>query len=106
MSGCPKQTLHLSPIDVDGDNIRCRFSDENEAQVFSLRLDFNFLVLLIQVDIIKYILFFYQGAFRGDNYNSITIDEENCILIYDGTKDLTKSGVKPIAVQEKIEIFS
>ena len=36
MSGCPKQTLHLSPIDVDGDNIRCRFSDENEAQVLLL----------------------------------------------------------------------
>ena len=36
---------------------------------------------------------------KGDNYDSLSINETTCILSYDGTKDLTKSGVKPIAVQ-------
>ena len=34
------------------------------------------------------------------NYESLSLDEEKCIVIYDGTKDKTTSGVKPIAIQD------
>ena len=70
MAGCPAQTLDLSPVDMDDDVIQCRFGDETEA----------------------------LGAFRGSNFNSITIDKDTCILTYDGTVDTAMDGVKPISV--------
>ena len=71
MSGCPGQTLDLSPVDLDGDKIKCRFANEEEA----------------------------RGAYKGDSYDSLTINEHSCILTYDGSLDATSEGVKPIAVQ-------
>ena len=71
LSGCSAQTLDLNPIDLDGDTVRCRFANSQEG----------------------------LGAFRGGNFNSITLDETSCVLTYDGTQDMGTDGVKPIAVQ-------
>jgi len=72
MSGCPAQTIDLTPTDKDGDVIRCRWSTEFEA----------------------------RDSYHGSgNYGSLTLDEENCIVTYDGTLDTITGGVKPIAVQ-------
>lgn len=72
VAGCPAQTLDLSPVDLDGDKVKCRFADTNEA----------------------------LGAYHQNyNFGSITLDQETCILTYDGTKDKATGGVKPIALQ-------
>ena len=71
LSGCAAQTLDLSPIDLDGDTVVCKWATSAEA----------------------------QGAYRGGSFNSITLDETTCILTYDGTQDVATTGVKPIAVQ-------
>lgn len=77
MAGCPAQTLDLNPVDLDGDKIKCRFAEMNEA----------------------------LGAYQGNhNFGSITLDEDTCILTYDGTNDSAPDGVKPIALQ--IEDFN
>jgi len=71
MSGCASQTLDLSPIDLDGDTIKCFWATSAEA----------------------------VGAYRGNDYNSISLDSETCILTYDGTADSGKNGAKPIVIQ-------
>jgi len=72
MAGCPAQTIDLSPTDKDGDKIKCRWATSNES----------------------------LGAWSGNhNFGSITLDENTCILTYDGTNDSAPDGVKPIAVQ-------
>ena len=71
LSGCPDQRLPLNPIDLDNDVIKCRWANAAEA----------------------------GGAVHYSAFESLSLDEENCVVIYDGTKDLTKTGVKPIAVQ-------
>ena len=72
MAGCPAQTLALNPVDLDNDKVKCRFARSNEA----------------------------LGAYHGNHdFSSITLDEDTCILTYDGTQDLTTYGVKPIAIQ-------
>ena len=39
-------------------------------------------------------------AFHGKgNFKSLTLDEENCIITYNGLKDVITGGVKPIAIQ-------
>ena len=73
MADCPMQTLDLSPVDLDGDRVECEWATSAEA----------------------------QGAFRGNDYNSITLDQTTCVLTYDGTVDTATTGVKPIAVQVK-----
>ncbi|CAG5107082.1 Oidioi.mRNA.OKI2018_I69.chr1.g3137.t1.cds [Oikopleura dioica] len=72
MTGCPNQSLDLNPEDKDDDRIKCRWSTEAEAKS--------------------------ANYFNGD-YSSITLDEETCVLNYDGTSDTTTFGVKPIAIQ-------
>ena len=72
MTGCPNQSLALNPEDKDNDTIRCRWSTEAEAKS--------------------------AYYFKGD-YTSLSLDEETCVLNYDGTIDTTTSGVKPIAIQ-------
>ena len=71
LSGCPDQRLPLNPVDLDNDVIKCRWADTAEA----------------------------GGAVHNAAFASLSLDEENCVVIYDGTVDLTKTGVKPIAVQ-------
>ena len=59
-------------MDLDGDTIRCRWATSSES----------------------------LGAYRGrGNFGSLTLDEENCIITYDGSKDNASDGVKPIALQ-------
>ena len=77
MKGCPDQSLHLNPSDKDGDQIRCRWSDSSEAK---------------------------DGNHALGNFGSLSLDEENCIVTYDGTKDSIRNGVKPISIQ--IEDFA
>jgi len=72
MSGCPAQTIELNPFDLDGDTIKCRWAKSEES----------------------------FGAWSGNhNFGSITLDEDTCILTYDGTSDVATNGVKPIALQ-------
>lgn len=71
MAGCPDQTLELNPYDKDGDTIKCRWASSGEG----------------------------LGAWKfNHNFGSITLDEDTCILTYDGTKDSASDGVKPIAI--------
>ena len=72
VAGCPSQILELNPVDLDGDTIRCRWATSAEA----------------------------LGAWHErSNYNSLTLDEENCIVIYNGAIDNATDGFKPIALQ-------
>ena len=71
MTGCPDQSLHLNPSDKDGDTIRCRWSTESEAK---------------------------DGSHLNGNFESLNLDEETCVVTYDGRKDTINGGVKPIAI--------
>ena len=72
MAGCDNQMLNLNPVDLDNNKIKCRWSDSTEG----------------------------RGAYDGKNsFSSISLDEENCILTYDGSQDLAPDGVKPVAIQ-------
>jgi len=72
MTGCPDQTLALTPADKDGDLVKCRWSTEDEA----------------------------ASAHHGSgNYASLTLDEDTCVITYDGSLDTITSGVKPLAIQ-------
>ena len=48
LSGCPAQTIDLSPVDLDGDTVKCRWATQDEA----------------------------LGAYKGTRYNSLTLDQE------------------------------
>lgn len=71
MSGCPAQTIALNPIDADGDTVKCRWSTYDEA---------------------------YGGVYDSSKWPSLSLDENTCIVTYDGTQDLTQVGVKPISI--------
>ena len=73
LAGCSGQTLKLSPVDVDGDMVRCRWADA--------------------IDDVKSV--FHDTSL----YSSLTLDEEKCIITYDGTMDESSEGYKPIAIQ-------
>ena len=71
MTGCPTQTLALTPFDKDGDLVKCRWSTEDEA----------------------------KSAHHGSgNYASLSLDEDTCVITYDGSADTITTGVKPIAI--------
>ena len=71
LAGCPNQKFELNPVDVDGDNTRCRWANDMEA----------------------------GGVVHDtERYGSLTLDETNCVITYDGTKDATTEGVKPVAI--------
>ena len=71
MAGCPGQKIDLSPVDADGDSVRCRWATSSEA----------------------------GGAFNTPGFwPSLSLDEVNCIVTYDGTMDGTSLGVKPIGL--------
>ena len=70
LSGCSNQTIQLDPIDPDGDVVKCRFGTATEA----------------------------RGAYKGNRFDSISIDEDRCVITYNGAVDKATSGVKPIAV--------
>ena len=54
-------------MDVDGDDITCRWATRDEAQA---------------------------GTHNLTTFGSITLDPKTCILTYDGTRDMATSGVK------------
>ena len=62
----------MNPSDKDGDRIRCRWSSIIEAK---------------------------NGNHEVGNFESLSLDEETCIITYDGRKDSITSGVKPISIQ-------
>ena len=71
MAGCSGQTIDLAPVDVDGDTVRCRWATASEA----------------------------GGAFNTPGYwPSLSLDEANCIVTYDGAMDGTSVGVKPVGL--------
>ena len=71
INGCPTQTLALNPVDADGDRVRCRWATVEEVA---------------------------GAVFDQSKWPSITLDEETCVLTYDGPNDLSGGGVKPIAI--------
>ena len=71
MAGCANQQIDLAPVDPDGDSVRCRWATSTEA----------------------------QGAYTNPSYwPSLSLDTANCIVKYDGTKDSSGTGVKPIGI--------
>lgn len=71
MAGCGNQKIELQPSDADGDTVRCRWANAAEA----------------------------GGAYTNPSYwPSLSLDSANCIVHYDGTKDASKQGVKPIGL--------
>ena len=71
MSGCPEQRAEIAPTDADGDEVRCRWATAAEAG---------------------------GVAFDPSKHPSLSLDEENCVVNYDGTMDQSTVGVKPIAL--------
>ena len=72
MSGCDGQKIDLSPVDPDGDTVRCRWSKE-----------------------------FSEGGAATYNaaiWPSLSLDEENCIVTYTGSMDSTHTGVKGVGI--------
>jgi len=70
MAGCV-QKIELQPYDIDGDYLKCRWATVEEA----------------------------GGAWNdGVGYPSLSLDEENCIVYYDGSNDATVTGLKPIGL--------
>jgi len=72
MTGCVDQKLYLNPTDSDGDNIKCRWATEGEAEFLSRD----------------------KGRF-----DSLILDEDNCVVTYDPSADAFASGIKPLAIQ-------
>lgn len=71
MAGCPNQQIDLAPFDADGDKVKCRWATFAEA----------------------------GGAYNEPgNWPSLSLDEANCIVKYDGTLDASTSGVKPVGL--------
>ena len=71
MSGCPAQQVDLAPTDADGDNVKCRWATASEAG---------------------------GSLYSSTLWPSLSLDEENCIVTYDGTMDASTVGVKPIGL--------
>ena len=71
MAGCPEQKIDLAPTDADGDQIRCRWATATEAG---------------------------GVVYNPSKHPSLSLDEENCIVKYDGTMDQSTVGVKPIGL--------
>ena len=70
-STCPGQFIALNPIDADGDKIKCRWATETEA----------------------------DSAFYIESvWPSLSLDQDNCIVHYDGIFDPFGQGLKPIAL--------
>ena len=71
MAGCPDQQIDLAPRDMDGDSVRCRWATSSEAG---------------------------GVVYNASKHPSISLDEANCIVKYDGTMDQSTVGVKPIGL--------
>ena len=71
MAGCPSQKIDLAPVDSDGDKVRCRWANSGEAG---------------------------GVVYNASRQSSLSLDTENCIVKYDGTKDRSTVGVKPVAL--------
>ena len=72
MAGCPDQKVELKPNDLDGDRVKCRWAVGSDEA---------------------------GGAEHiPAKHPSLTLDEDNCTVWYDGTKDASQVGVKPIAL--------
>lgn len=68
---CQNQYLDLSPIDAEGDKVKCRWATVAEAG---------------------------ESATDLTQWPSISLDEDSCTLFYDPTKDSTLVGLKPITL--------
>ena len=72
MSGCDGQKIDLSPVDPDGDKIKCRWSKS-----------------------------FSEGGgatYNAAAWPSLSLDEDNCIVHYTGSMDNTHTGVKGVGI--------
>ena len=72
MSGCDGQKIDLSPVDPDGDRIKCRWSTSHSEG---------------------------GGAtYNAAAWPSLSLDEDNCIVHYTGSMDNTHTGVKGVGI--------
>ena len=72
MSGCDGQKIDLSPVDPDGDTVKCRWSETYEEGGAAQ----------------------YQPA----AWPSLSLDGDNCIVHYTGSIDQTRVGVKGVGI--------
>lgn len=70
-SSCDGQFIALNPTDADGDKMKCRWATQAEAD---------------------------SAYYRSSSWPSLRIDEDNCVVHYNGTMDTHGQGVKPIAL--------
>ena len=71
MAGCDAQTISLSPVDVDGDRVACRWATHDEA----------------------------GGAYNEPGrLDSLSLDGDTCTVTYTGSLDKSSFGVKPIGL--------
>lgn len=70
-SACDGQFIALNPTDADGDVVKCRWATQLEAS---------------------------SAYYNPPYWPSLSIDQDNCVVHYNGTLDSTSQGVKPIAL--------
>ena len=75
MSGCDGQKIDLSPVDPDGDRIKCRWAEVRNGV-------------------------WEAGAatYNADAWPSLRLDGDNCIVHYTGSMDKTYSGLKGVGI--------
>ena len=72
MSGCDGQKIDLSPVDPDGDTVKCRWA--------------------------KYQSEGGGATYNSRAWPSLSLDEDNCIVHYTGSMDRTHTGVKAVGI--------
>ena len=72
MSGCDGQKIDLSPVDPDGDTVKCRWA--------------------------KYQSEGGGATYNARAWPSLSLDEDNCIVHYTGSMDRTDTGVKAVGI--------
>lgn len=70
MSGCQGMKSDVSAFDADGDAFKCRWATTTEG----------------------------GGAANQGRYPSLTLDENTCVVTYNGQNDATSNGVKAVAL--------
>ena len=70
-SACDGQFIALNPTDADGDVVKCRWATQSEAS---------------------------SAYYSQTLWPSLSIDQDNCVVHYNGTLDSSGQGVKPIAL--------
>jgi len=80
MSGCDGQKIDLSPVDPDGDRIKCRWAEVKNDSILGQIWEAG------------------AATYNAAAWPSLTLDEDNCIVHYTGSMDKTYSGLKGVGI--------